>query len=61
MLNPIDTTKIEEIKPAFNNARAVGDTLLDLLELFTIKSLCLKNGMQKVKGYPVKEILVVLI
>jgi hypothetical protein len=61
MLNPNDTTNIEEIKPAFNNASAVGDTLLDLLELFAIKSLCSKNGMQKLKGYPVKEILVVLI
>ena len=61
MLNPNSITKIEEIEPAFNKASSVGDTLIDLLELFNIKSLCTKNGMEKLKGYPVKEILIVLI
>jgi len=61
MLNPSDITKVEEIKPTFNNDNSIGDTLFDLVELFNIKSLCSKNGMQKLKGYPVKEILSVLI
>jgi len=61
MLNSKDITKIQEIEPIFKKERSFSDTLVDLLELFNLKSLCLKNGMKKLKGYPVREILSILI
>lgn len=62
MLYRKDTTRIEEINSILTKeGSSISDTLIDLLRLFKVESLCFKNGMIKHKGYPVSEILIVLI
>lgn len=62
MLYPQNTIKIEEIKTIFGKDDvSISDKLLNLIKLFKINFLCLKNGMIKHKGFSVSEILTVLI
>lgn len=62
MLYPKDTTEIEQIKTILTkDGLSRTDTLIDLLRLFNITSLCLKNGMIKHKGYSLLEVLTVLL
>lgn len=62
MLYLKDSTKIEEIKTILKKENSkIGDTLIDLFRLFSIKALCMRSSMIKHKGYAVSEILTVLI
>ena len=62
MLYPKDTIKIEQIKTILTkDGFSITDTLMDLLRVFDITSLCLKNGMIKHKGYSLSDIVTVLL
>lgn len=62
MLYPKDNIKVNEIKTILSkDGSSIGGTLTDLIRMFKIESLCMKNGVIKHKGYPVSEILTVLI
>jgi hypothetical protein len=62
MLYPQNTIKIEEIRTILaKDDSSIGNKLLDLIQLFKINSLCVKNGLMKHKGYSVSEIVTVLI
>ena len=54
--------KLEPIKSiATNDKLSISDKLIDLFRIFNISSLCRKNNMIKYKGYPVADILSVLL
>jgi hypothetical protein len=54
--------KLEPIKSiATNDNLSISDKLIDLFRIFNISSLCRKNDMIKYKGYPVADILSVLL
>ena len=65
MYYPNNSIKIDEIKtlPSCQeqNGLSISDKLLELVQVFNLKSLCSKNGMVKHKGYAVSEIFTVLI
>ena len=54
--------KLEPIKSiATNDKLSISDKLIHLFRMFNISSLCRKNNMIKYKGYPVADILSVLL
>jgi len=62
MLPIKNNLRIEQIKSIFTNDKSsIGDKLIDLFRIFNISSLCRKNNMVKYKGYPVADILSILI
>ena len=65
MYYPNNSIKIDEIRtlPSCQgqNGLSISDKLLELVQVFNVKSLCSKNGMVKHKGYAVSEIFTVLI
>ena len=61
MQNITDKIKIEHIKSISTKDKlAISDKLIDLVRMFNISALCLKNKMLKFKGYPVADIISVL-
>jgi len=62
MLPINDNINIESIKSIAPKGNfSVSERLVDLFRLFNISTLCLKNNMLKFKGYPVADILTVLL
>ncbi len=62
MLPIKNNLKIEPIKSISTNDKlSISDKLIDLFRIFNISSLCRKNDMIKYKGYPVADILSVLL
>ena len=54
--------KLEPIKSiATNDKLSISDKLSDLFRIFNIGLLCRKNNMIKSKGYPVADILAILL
>ena len=54
--------KLEPIKSiATNDKLSISDKLIHLFRMFNISSLCRKNNMIKYKGYPVADILSVVL
>jgi len=62
MLTITNNFKLEPIKSfATNDKLSISDKLIDLFRIFNISLLCQKNDMIKYQGYPVADILSVLL
>jgi hypothetical protein len=62
MLPIKNNLNIEPIKSiATNDKLSISDKLIDVFRIFNISLLCRKNDMIKYKGYPVADLLSVLL